>query len=67
MAKTRTVDLSILGIVIVIVGVVAMLLTLLDYLQDGKTDGGIIVPVVLVIIAGMLMYLGSKKAKAQDE
>ena len=44
-----------------------MLLTLLDYLQDGKTEGGIIMLEVLLIITGMLMYLGSKKAKAQDK
>ena len=67
MAKTGTVDLSKFGIAIMIGGVVLMLLTLLDYLQDGKTEGGIIMLEVLLIITGMLMYLGSKKAKAQDK
>jgi len=67
MAKTGTVDLSKFGIAFMIGGVVLMLLTLLDYLQDGKTEGGIIMVEVLLIITGMLMYLGSKKAKAQDK
>jgi len=67
MAKTGTVDLSKFGIAFMIGGVVLMLLTLLDYLQDGKTEGGIIMLEVLLIITGMLMYLGSKKAKAQDK
>ena len=67
MAKTGTIDLSKFGIAFMIGGVVLMLLTLLDYLQDGKTEGGIIMLEVLLIITGMLTYLGSKKAKAQDK
>jgi hypothetical protein len=55
------------GLVFVIGGIVLMLLTLLDYLQDGKTDAGIIAVEVLLIITGLLMYLGGKKAKARDK
>ncbi len=65
MDKTKTVALSKIGIFIMIGGLVLMLLSFLDYLQDGKSDSGIFT--VLLVITGSLMYLSGRKSKAQDE
>ncbi len=55
------------GIVLMVAGVIFMLLTFLDYLQDGKTDGEIVVMNLLFIVAGALWYIIARKSKARDE
>ena len=67
MAKTGQVELHKFGIASIVGGIVLRLRTLLDYLQDGKADSGIIIVEVLLIITGMLMYMGGGKSKTQDK
>jgi uncharacterized membrane protein HdeD (DUF308 family) len=67
MAKSRSVELYKIGIIIALGGVVFLLFTFFDYLQDGKTEGGIIAVGVLLIAIGALLYMNGKKPKAQEE
>lgn len=67
MAESRSVELYKIGIAFAVGGIILMMLTLLDHLQDGKTDGGIVAVEILLVITGALMYVSGRKSKAQDK
>lgn len=58
---------AILGVVFACVGVLILLLTLLDYLQDGKTESSILLVAVVGILLGVFLYSNGKRSKAQDK
>ena len=67
MSKSGSVELYKFGIVIAVLGIVILLLTLLDYLQDGKAESGSILGGVLTITSGALMYMSGRRSKGQGE
>lgn len=67
MAQDSVKSFTILGIVFACVGVAILLLSLLDYLQDGKTEGLIILIGIFGISFGLLFYARGKKSQAQDK
>lgn len=55
------------GIVLMVAGVIFMLLTFLDNLQDGKTDGAVVVMNALFIVFGVILYVSGRKSERLDE
>jgi uncharacterized membrane protein YbhN (UPF0104 family) len=66
MAQDSVESFTILGIVLACVGVVILLLSLLDYLQDGKTESLVPVFGIMGISFGLLLYAKGKKSQAQE-
>ena len=65
-ARSRASESYGFGIVLVVAGIVILLLTLLDYLQDGNADVGLVAVGGLVIATGTCLYLAGRGRKAQD-
>lgn len=68
MAKSDSAKLYInMGMIIALVGVVILILTLLNYFQDGRVVSSTLLMGVIIVVLGVFFYTSGKKLKAQEK